>query len=135
MITQNYTNPDTKPSGPAIKDLTFRLEELDRELAPLRRLIEGKIRRVQARAPGHEYAQRELEALIPALNAFLSFRDDITSLYGYLADCFLEIKAQNKVLRKRDDARWNAEFKEAITLARAVGARLDEQLTSKYAEQ
>lgn len=134
-LLQMYANTATKPSGNPVKDLTFRLEQLDRELMPLRRMIERKIQRVQARAPGHEYVQRELEALIPALEAFNSFRNDMCQLYTHLADCFLENEAENKILRKRDNARWNANFKEAVTLARAVGARLDEQLTTKYAEQ
>lgn len=126
MNSQNYIEKPTNTTGSGVKDLTFRIEALDDGIAPMRRLIETKIQRIQRKAPGYEYAQRELEALIPALQSIIAFRDDIVSIYNALASEHLHLRAENKVLRKRDDERWNRNFRDAFNLAKAIGAKLDE---------
>lgn len=127
MNPQKYGKPARKSTDSPVKDISWRLAQLEENLAPLCRLIERKIQQVKQGGRAAEYAQRELAELIPAFNAIRAFRDSLAADYAYLGGCYTELEAENKVLRKRDDGRWNRNFRDAFQLVKAIGARIDEQ--------
>lgn len=116
----NLRLSDPKRNPKVIQDLSYRLEALENGIAPLVQLIEAKIQRIEAASPGYEYAQRELEALLPALEAVEQFRDEMLSLYFELADAYLQLKP------------WDERFRETYQLAQKFSRILDMKLALEH---
>lgn len=129
MTARIYKKEAAKTTGGTIKDLTHWLDYLEHQSGPLAGLVEAKIQRIERGGPGAEYAQRELQAISQAFNAYGEFKEAIILYLNDLADAYLAERAKARAYEKRSEKLWNLAFSGAMTLANHMGRELDIELS------